>query len=45
MSIDTVNDVLDTMTVDPMDDGLFPFLDNIVSGKARVATHRQGWLN
>ena len=36
MSIDMVNDVLDTITVDPMDDGLFPYLDNIVSGKTRA---------
>lgn len=36
MSIDTVNDVLDTISVDPMDDGLFPFLDNTVSGKTRA---------
>jgi hypothetical protein len=36
MSIDMVNDVLDTITVDPMDDGLFSFQDNIVSGKTRA---------
>ena len=36
MSIDMVNDVLDVMTVDPTDDGLFSFMDNTVSGKTRT---------
>jgi len=44
MSIDMVNDVLDTMSVDPMDDGLFPFLDNIVSGKIRGVNSPSGPL-
>jgi len=33
MSLDMVNDVPDLMAVDPTDDSLFPFMDNIVSGK------------
>ena len=44
MSIDMVNDVLDTMTVDTMDDGLFPFLDNIVSEKTRAVDSLSGPL-
>jgi len=36
MSIDMVNDVLDVMTVDPTDDGLFSFMGNTVSGKTHT---------
>jgi hypothetical protein len=36
MSIDTVSNVQDAMTVDPLDDALFSFMDNTVSGKTRT---------
>jgi hypothetical protein len=36
MSIDIVNNVQDAMTVDPIDDDLFSFMVNAVSGKART---------
>jgi hypothetical protein len=36
MSIDMVNNVQDAMTVDPIDDDLFSFMDNAVSGKTRT---------
>jgi len=45
MSLDMVNDVLDVMAVDPTDDGLFPFMDNIVSGKTRTVYSPSGTAN
>ena len=36
MSSDMVNDVQDAMTVDQLDDALFPFMDNTVSSKPRM---------
>ena len=36
MSIDMVNNVQDAMAVDPLDDALFTFMDNTVSGKLRT---------
>ena len=36
MSIDMVNNVHDVMTVDPLDDALFSFMDNTVSSKTRT---------
>ena len=40
MSIDMVNNIYDAMTVDPIDDDLFSFMDHTVNGKTQ-SIHRQ----